>query len=230
MMDIGLLVSIVAMIAVPVLFLPAWPSTVLGSGLFDVGVVPLLVGVGVGRVAAMVLDGAGSVTRLSDVLIIRSGVEFWPGVVAGGLWLAVSARRDGVAAIDRLAAVAPAAVLCWAVFEATCPARDGCPGPVSSVGLRPDGLTHRVFPIGLAVAAAGAAASLMLELARRQRRPSAEIVAGAISIVALIRSIASVWLPRIGGALTRQHRASLIVLAAGTCGWLWLRMRRRIAP
>src|SRR3546814_6179302 len=49
-------------------------------------------------------------------------------------------RRRGHEALPELA---PFALWGYALYEATCGLRDGCYGPVSSLGLTPDGLAER---------------------------------------------------------------------------------------
>ena len=213
MMDIGLLVSIALVLAVPSVFVRPWPGAAVPSGVFDTSLGALAVGLAVGRFTAVALDDPGSLGRINDLLVIRSGVEFWPGVVAGLSWLTLQSRRDQVPVARRLAALAPAALIGWALYEATCLLRDGCPGPAAAIGLRPDGLTTRMFPVGLVVAVAAAAGAVLTHRIHRRGVRSSIVVVVAVGLVAAIRSVASIWLPHIGDGLTRQHRASLAVLA-----------------
>ena len=160
MIDVGLLGSIAIMVIVVSVFVKPWPNGA-APAILDIGSGPLLVGVIGGRLASMAFDDPASMTNIRDVMIIRGGVEFWVGVAAGSVYLAVRGRNR-VQALELLAAIAVPAVLAWSVYEATCVIRDGCPGPVSSIGLRPPGLVQQMFPVGLVVAAAGVAAALML--------------------------------------------------------------------
>ena len=98
MMDVGLLASMVIMLAVPAAFLRPWPASALSSSIFDTSIGALVVGLLVGRATSLALDDPHSLTSLSDFLVIRSGVEFWPGLFAGMAWLAVGARRGDAAA------------------------------------------------------------------------------------------------------------------------------------
>ena len=41
--------------------------------------------------------------------------------------------------------------------------------------------------------------------------PDAEVFVMAVLMVALVRSVASIWLPHVGIGLTRQHKTSIIV-------------------
>ena len=226
MIDIGLLASVVIMLTVPVVFVTPWPQSAVAAGLVETASGALMIGLVVGRLTALAIDDAGSLTNLSDVMIVRSGVEFWPGVLAAVMWLSFQARRDGVTTSLRLAALAPAGLIAWALFEATCLLREGCPGPASVIGLRPDGLVTRMFPVGLAVAVAASASAFAIDRTHRRGMGTRHVVVLAVAAVALIRSVASFWLPHIGSGLTRQHRASLAVLGASVVALGIARVRR----
>ncbi len=225
MIDVGLLATIVIVLIVPSVFVRPWPASAAASGVFDVSIGALFVGLAVGRLTALALDDPGSLTSASDLMIIRSGVEFWPGVAAGLVWIAFRARHDEVAPLRRLAAITAPALVAWACYEATCILRDGCPGPLSSVGLRPGGLVERMLPIGLVVAATAGGAAMVGRRWHRRGMPDVEVVVVALLSIAIIRSIASIWLPHIGNGLTRQHRTSIAVGIIATIALVIIRRR-----
>lgn len=227
MIDIGLLVSIAILLTVPAVFVRPWPPAAMEAGVLDTALGALGIGLAVGRLTALAIDDPGSLTNLSDVMIIRSGVEFWPGLIAGLAWLMFRARREGVSVSVRLAALAPPGLIAWACFEATCLLRDGCPGPTSAIGLRPDGLVTRMFPVGLAVAVAAVAGAFVLDRLHRRGHQSLQVAVLAVMTVAAIRSVASIWLPHIGDGLTRQHRASIAGLAVSIAALVVVRVRRQ---
>ncbi|MEO5724012.1 MAG: hypothetical protein ABIQ39_06275 [Ilumatobacteraceae bacterium] len=216
MIDFGLLASIAFVLAIPALFVRPFPPSAVPHGVIDTALGALAAGLIVGRLTSLALDDPGSLTKLGDILIIRSGVEFWPGVAAGLGWLAVGARREATPASVRIAALAPAALVGWACYEATCLLRDGCPGPASQLGAHPDGLTTRMFPVGLAVAFAAMCVACILERAHRRGLRSTQVGVMAVASVAAIRSVASIWLPHIGDGLTRQHKESIAVFAVSS--------------
>ncbi len=220
MIDTGLLVSLVLVVVVPTAFVPRRRSAAIANGVVDVAIGAAIFGLLVGRAGALVIDDPGSLRHLSDFVVIRSGVEFWPGLVAGVAWLWFGARRDGVRLIDRLAALTPAMVMAWAVYEGTCVIRDGCAGPVTAFGLTPSGLSHSQFPVGLAVAAGGLLLTSIVGWLAARRADSTTVALAGLIGVAGIKSIASFWLPHLGSALTRQHRESLVVFAVATIGLL----------
>jgi hypothetical protein len=228
MTDTGLVVSIALMIAVPMaVFARSWhdPS---GMTVLDIGLWPLVIGLLAGRATTLLIDDPSALTSIADFFIIRSGVEFWPGVAAGLIALAVSATRDNVRFVERAAFVAAPALLSWSVFELSCVLRDGCPGPISAIGLRPDGLATKMFPIGIVVGVVGTVSALVVgRFSSRVAPPS--VVGLAVLLIAAIRGVASWFLPHIGDGITRQHAASITV-AIGTAGFLLLRvtMHKRV--
>jgi len=213
--DVGLLLTMIVAIGVPSLVARWWPLTTFDEpvGFLDVAIWPAMVGLGVGRLVAVALDGPSSLGSLSDLLIIRSGVEFWPGVAAAMLVAAWSAQRSGVAPLDRLADLVPLALIGYAGYEVTCLVRDGCYGPETSLGLQPPGTSTRMLPVGILAAIAVVVGAVVLH---RQlgRRASWTVVMGGLTVVAGVRSLAAIWLPHIGDGLTRQHWSSIAVLLA----------------
>ncbi len=209
MIDRGLLLSILVASALPWLIarvLPApkgrWRPA--GDPLITAGVIGLLGG----RIVALFLDDPVSLGRIRDVMIIRGGVEFWPGLAIGALAFVFFTRREAVSAQTRLSVAAPLFLLGYAGFEAMCIARDGCFGPPASFGLAPVGFAGPVFPVGLAVALATAGAGLVM----RMQKPQVHHAYLAVLCLALARSIASFHLPRLDDSLTRPHLESLAFL------------------
>ena len=230
MIDIGLLASMAVVLIVPSVFVRAWPDSAVATGLIDITSGALLIGIAIGRLAAVAIDDPGSLTSLSDLLIIRSGVEFWPGVAAGVGWIAFRARQERVTPAERLAAITAPALVAWACYEATCLLRDGCPGPATAFGLRPDGLVQRMFPISLGGAAAAAGAAVVVRRLHRRGLPNMQVIGVALFALATIRSVASIWLPHIGDGLTRQHRTSIAVAIVTLIGLVALRVRAQPTP
>lgn len=211
MIDFGLVVSLIAAIGAPALLAARWSDGDESSSFLDDVTAPLLAGLAVGRLATLVLDDPGSIGSMSDMLVIRSGVEFWPGAAAAAGVVAWQARRTERPPMERLAALAPLALIGYAAYEATCVFRDGCLGPVAPVGLRPPGLQARMLPVGWLMAAAALGGAVFVQR-RRDRTPPAASVATAAVIAAAVRSLGSVWLPHVGDGITRQHGVSVVIL------------------
>ena len=211
MIDFGLLASMIIAVGLPSLVVRWWPLRTYSDdvGVLDIALGPGFVALGVGRLTALILDDPQSIGRVADMLIIRSGVEFWPGVIAAAGLLAWMARRSGVSPLSRLGAVAPLALIGYGGYEAACIFRHGCFGPESPVGMRPVGLVTTMLPMGLVVATAVAVGAAFI---RGLSRP-AVVVTAAVLMVATARSVASIWLPHVGEGLTRQHLTSIVVMA-----------------
>lgn len=60
----------------------------------------LAVGLLVGRITTLALDDPNSIGSPLDMLVIRSGVEFWPGMAAAARVAAWQARRQGGSPIE----------------------------------------------------------------------------------------------------------------------------------
>lgn len=229
MIDRGLLLTVALMaVAVPVLARLAPPRTMERSELLDAALPGVFAGLAAGRLAALALDDPAALSRLRDLLLIRGGMEFWPGVAAGLVLITIAARRSAVALDARLADLAPFAMWEYALYEALCLVRDGCFGPRAAIGIRPGGLGSPELPLGVFMAVAVAAAAIVVRRVA-VRRPRCAVV-GAVGTVALVRAVASFWLPRIGTALTRQHVESIAVavVAIATGAAMLVRRRERV--
>ncbi len=216
MIDYGLLVSVIVAFAIPAALSTRWRIAGRDEpvSFLDVALGPALAGLGVGRITTLLLDDPNSIGSVSDMLIIRSGVEFWPGVAAALAAAAVSARLASVSVGRRVFDLVPLAMVGYAGFEATCVFRDGCFGPASRIGLRPPGISTTMLPIGWFMAVAIAAAAVGVHALAVRGRSSASVVAVATATVASVRAIGSIWLPHVGDGLTRQHLTSLVVVFA----------------
>lgn len=213
MMDRGLFLSIVAVVAtVYGTARLARPHTVAPTQVFDVLMGPTMVAALVGRLTAMALTDWRSFTEVRDILVFRGGLEFWPGLAAGLMVLWRGARRDNADPLLRLVDLLPYVLWAMAAFDVTCLLREGCFGPASPIGLVPTGLQGRVLPVGILVAAITA----LVGTAIRRRWPAQPLTTALLALlyVAGERSVASIWLPRFGDDLTRQHLQSIAVTAA----------------
>jgi hypothetical protein len=211
MIDYGLLVSMIIAFGVPALVGNWWLVTGRDGpvGFLDVAVGPAFAGLAVGRLTTLVLDDPNSIGSISDMLIIRSGVEFWPGVAAALAAGILSANLGLVSPSRRLGDMAPLAMIGYAGYEAACIFRDGCFGPDSPIGLRPPGLTTTMLPAGWFMAAAVAIAAVGIHVLVSRRYPAYFVFAVAVLAVASVRAVGSIWLPHVGDGLTRQHLTSI---------------------
>jgi hypothetical protein len=229
--DFGLLVSMIVAVGVPGFVVRWWPLKTYqsGIGVIDIALGPAFVGLAVGRLVAVLLSDPTSLGRFTDLLIIRSGVEFWPGVAAAALAVAWLGHRDEMAPLARLADVAPLALVGYASYEAACPFRDGCFGPTSAIGLRPPGLTTTKIPIGILMGVVVVVGAVLLhrladggEAASFGELTPGIVALGAVFTVASVRAIGSIWLPHVGRGLTRQHQTSIVIAVLTALALVWL--------
>ena len=184
---------------------------------------PTFAAVAAGRVVAAALDDPTSLRSLRSMLILRGGVEFWPGVVAGLAALALGLRRADRPVLVDVVELAPFALWAYGAWEATCLLRDGCFGPHVPFGPTPDGLTHPQLPIGLLMGAG--VVGLGFYVRHAWALGPARRLLVALAGVATIRAAGSFWLPHLGDGLTRQHWQSIAVaVVAGS--WLGLATAR----
>lgn len=212
MIDYGLLMSIILALAAPSAMMryrqPNSYETPVSA--MDVMAAPGFLGVVVGRLVTLSIDDPRAIGKLSDMLVVRSGVEFWPAVAGVVAW---TGYRDHVSPMARVAALTPYGLVGYGAYEAACIFRDGCFGPASPVGLKPDGASVTMLPIGLLMGLAAVGAAGLVVRQGQKAWPPGAIVASAVPLAAMIRSVGSIWLPRVGGELTRQHRTSIAITA-----------------
>jgi hypothetical protein len=231
MLDTGLLLTGVLLwlvVAAAARWAPV--SIVDRSEIVDRLIVSCVLGLIAGRLVAVVLDDPASLRSLRSLLVIRGGVEFWPGVAVALGALAWALRRQRLDVSVAMAELAPFLLWGYATYEAACVVRDGCYGPVSAVGLVPDGLRTRMFPVGLVVALAVFAFGFAVRHLWAWS-PTAKVLL-ALGGVAAARSAAAIWLPRLGDGPTRQHLESiavvLVVIAVATATAI-VRARKKAA-
>ena len=213
MIDYGLAVSMIIAFGLPAIAGSWWTISGRDSkvAFVDVALGPAFIGLLVGRLTTLALDDPSSMGSVADMVIIRSGVEFWPGVAATTAAVLGSAKFERVPPTKRMAELAPLAMLGYAGYEAACIFRDGCFGPASAIGLRPPGLATTMIPVGwiMAVAVGLAAVGVRRLVSRGQSSLVVALVAAAA--VSSVRAIGSIWLPHVGDGPTRQHLTSLAV-------------------
>lgn len=227
MLDTGLLLSGAAAVAAMWLAARSFGTAWTASETLDRLLLPAIIGILAGRAAALILDDPTSLRSFRAFLVVRGGVEFWAGVAAATATAAFAARRTREPVMSTLAKLAPPALVGYAAFEASCLLREGCYGPHSVVGLRPDGIVEPMLPLGVLVGAALAAVATLL--GRRGFEPPLLTVALVALAVGLTRSVASVWLPRLGDGLTRPHRLSIAVTGAAAVVLVVTHLSRRRA-
>lgn len=218
MIDLGLLASILAAAAAPWLIARFMPTSRVRLSIDgDALMMSALAGLIAGRLVFVALEDPASFARFRDLLIIRSGVEFWPGLAVGVMVMARTAWRRDISIWSVIAVAAPLFLVGYGAYEATCTLREGCFGPPSPLGVVPAGFAGEVFPVGWAVAAVSVAAGIAL---RRLDVPDVRLVLTALLLLASLRALAGFYLPRVGSDLTRPHLESLALVAGALAAHL----------
>lgn len=226
-MDTGLLLTMLIVVGgVQLVLRVAPPAAVDRAQLVELFWTPVLVGLIGARLVFVLLDHPASVIRIRDLMVVRGGMEFWAGVALVLVWVLAGARRsvDRFEAMVKLAAAVPYLLIGVALYEASCLVRDGCLGPVATVGLVPRGLDSTMVPVGLLVAGALSLAAVVLRRARTLA--SEQTVLWAFVGLGGVRLVASWFLPAFGPS--RVERESLLVFVLAASGLVMVTARRHI--
>lgn len=181
------------------------------------------VGLFVGRIAAMVIDGVNPITNPGDIIIVRAGVDTGFATVGALAALAWATRSDLPRVSDLLA---PAAVAGLAGWHAGCVWRDACLGTVSDLpwALAQEGSAVTRHPVEIYAALALVGAAYLLS-----RLPFAPWLrtGSALGLAALIRLGTQPFRPSLTGGPVWWYGAGI---GAGLLIAVWaLASRRRWA-
>lgn len=178
--------------------------------LWDLALTSAVVGVAVGRLAAMIGDGVNPAANLGDVIIVRAGVATGPAAIAALAWVAWSARRELAIVADGIAAAALAGLGAW---HGSCLLREACLGSASDLpwAYAQPGSTITRHPVELY-----AAILLVLSaaaLARvRMRGLAGGVAAGvALAVAGAVRLGTEPLRPSLGGGPTLWYLAAIAV-------------------
>jgi prolipoprotein diacylglyceryltransferase len=168
-----------------------------------------MVGLLVGRLAAMALAGTNPFTHPADVLIVRSGVDTGWASLAAIITLAVVGRRDPVRALD---AAAPAALAGLAVWHGSCVLRGTCLGTVSdlpwAIAAPGSGVTRHPVEIYAALLLL-AGAALAAWWAAGSPRPG-RLGGSALGFAAAVRLATEPMRPVLGSGPVAWYAAGLV--------------------
>ncbi len=225
-MDTGLLLTVLIVFGGVQLALRVLPPTAADRvEVVELLSTPLIAGLIAARLVFVLLDHPASVFQLRDLMVVRAGMEFWAGVLVALLLVLFRIRRskDRGGAATTLAVATPFLLLGVALYEGSCLVRDGCLGPVASVGLGPSGLATTMVPVGVIVAVVLIVAALGLRHA--WTLTAAQTVLTALVGVSGVRLVASWFLPAFGPS--RVERESAFTLVASLAALLVLVAQHR---
>ncbi len=184
------------------------------ADLWDVLISGLVVGLFVGRLAAMVGAGINPLTSLGDILIIRGGVATGPATVAGLSTVAVLARGEIVAVADALAVAALATLGGW---HLGCLARDACLGTPTDVpwAMAQAGSQVGRHPVELYAAALFLVAAPVLALYRKRHIATGVAASTALLIAAGGRLVTEPYRLSLSGGPVWWYGLGVVVALVG---------------
>ncbi|MDH3306459.1 MAG: prolipoprotein diacylglyceryl transferase [Acidimicrobiia bacterium] len=185
---------------------------------FDVILGAAIVGLGVGRLAAMITTGTNPLTHPGLIPLVRGGVHTgWATIAALG-WLAWFGRRRGPGWVlyDGLAAPALAGLAAW---EAGCLVRSACLGTSTSLpwGIAGSGGVLR-HPAGIYAAIGLLVATIVIGRLLIRRPPEGAVAAAALAAAAGVRLLVEPMRVSLGAGQTWWYAAGLVI-GIGLLGW-----------
>ncbi len=176
-----------------------------------------VVGLFVGRLAAMVGSGVNPLTSPMDILIVRGGVAIGPASLAAMLTVAFAARGELVAVADAVAVAALAALGGW---QFGCLPREACLGSPTDLpwSMTQPGSAIGRHPVELYAAGIYLLAAAALAVVRKRRLPPGLAAATALTVAAAGRLATEPLRPSLGGGPVWWYIAG-IVAGIGTAAW-----------
>ncbi len=190
------------------------------GNLFEAAVTSAAVGVFVGRVVAMIIDGVNPITHPGDILLVRAGVSTVAatvGTIAVFAWLS---RREPIPMADGIAAAALAGLAGW---HAGCLAREACLGTASDLpwALAQEGSEISRHPVGIYAALLFAFSAVAIALWKAYRWPGAGIPASAaLTSAGAIRLVVEPMQPSLDGGPVWFYALGVLVGLIGVA-WFW---------
>jgi prolipoprotein diacylglyceryltransferase len=178
--------------------------------LWDVALTAAVVGLFVGRLAAMISDGVNPISHPADVLIVRGGVATGPAAAGAILTAAWIGRRELWPVLDGLAAAGLAGLAGW---HAGCLARDACLGTASDLpwAMAQNGSSVTRHPVEIYSALGLAIGAIAVALWRKRGRPFPGLPVGiALSIASAVRLATEPLRPTLTGGAAISYWAGLL--------------------
>ncbi len=179
--------------------------------LWDIALSAVVVGVFVGRLAAMLTDGVNPITNPGDILIIRGGVATGPAATAALATAAWIGRTELWPVLDGLAAAALAGLSGW---HAGCTVRGACLGTASELpwAFAQTGSDVTRHPVEIYAALLLAAGAVAAAIWRAKGRPPVATPAGAaLALAGAVRLVTEPLRPSLGNGPVWWYAAAIVV-------------------
>ena len=185
----------------------------------DIALTATIVGLAVGRLAAMAADGVNPVTNPQDILIVRAGVATGPAAAAALAWIAWTGRSELPAIADGLAAAALTGLAGW---HGACVIRNACLGSPSDLpwAFAQGGSSITRHPVEIYAAIAYLLVAVVL--IRLRPLPTGRTAGIGLASAAAIRLITEPMRPSLSGGPLAWYIAALLA-GAVIIGWTMTR-------
>lgn len=223
-MELGLLAQ--AVVGVAALYGVLWFEARRGNAaectkdLWDIALAAGIVGLLVGRLAAMLIAGTSPVARPADIIIVRGGVDTVWASIGAMVTLAVLARGEILLVADGLAAAVMAGLAGW---HAGCVITDTCLGTPSDLpwALSLPGSSVTRHPVEIYAAVLYALAAVGLMWWRRRFPATGSLAFTALAAAGAVRLITEPLRPVIGAGLELWYAGAVVVGVAGLAVVQW---------
>jgi prolipoprotein diacylglyceryltransferase len=191
---------------------------------WDTALAAGVVGLVVGRLAAMIIAGTNPITHLRDIIVIRGGVDTVWAVIGAGIAFVLLAREETLPLGD---AVAPAALAGLAGWHAGCLFTESCLGTPSDLpwAFSLPGSTITRHPVELYAALGLAIGTVVLIWWKRRFPPVGMVTAGGVAWAAGVMLVTEPLRPVFGAGLEWFYALGGVLGVMGMAV-LWLRNRR----
>ncbi len=175
--------------------------------LWDIALTAMIVGLAVGRLAAMVGDGVNPLTNPQDIVIVRAGVATGPAAAGALAWVAWAGRGEVVAVMDGLAVAALTGLAGW---HAACGIRETCLGTPSDLpwAIAQPGSSVTRHPVEVYAAVAYLIAAVAL--ARVRPLPRGVAAGLGLALAGIVRLATEPYRPSLSGGPLLWYLAALV--------------------
>ena len=188
------------------------------GNLWETALVSVVLGIFIGRLIAMLIDGVNPLAHPMDVMLVRSGVSTAGAALGTAIAFLGQSRKEPIAMADGISAAALAGLAGW---SAGCLARGTCLGTASDLpwAMAQEGSTVTRHPVGIYAAVLLALAAIAIAWWKAYRRPAPGMPASvAVVAAAAVRLATEPLQPSLSGGPVWFYAAALI---AGLVGVVW---------
>ena len=188
------------------------------GNLWETAMVSVVVGIFIGRIVTMLIDGVNPIAHPMDVMLVRSGVSTVGASLGTAVVFLWQSRKEPTAMADGISAAALAGLAGW---SAGCLVRGTCLGTASDLpwAIAQEGSTVTRHPVAIYAALLLAIAAIALAWWKAYRRPAAGMPASlAIVAAATVRLATEPMQPSLSGGPAWFYSAALVV---GLAGVVW---------